>query len=159
MDGQVRTGRSTGTGRERWEVPVAARVVVVGGGYGGCAVARQLDDVADVVLVEPRDGFLHTVGALRAAVDPAWESRVFRPYDRLLDRGRVVRDWVRSVGAGVVLLSTTRSPTAASSSSRVRRSSRRRRTRSAGTGRSWRRRRRVCTSAPRCGSGATGPGR
>jgi NADH dehydrogenase FAD-containing subunit len=107
MDGQGWTGRSTATGRERWEVPVTARVVVVGGGYGGCAVARQLDDVADVVLVEPRDGFLHTVGALRAAVDPAWESRVFRPYDRLLDRGRVVRDWVRSVAPGVVLLSTT----------------------------------------------------
>ncbi|WP_225753529.1 FAD-dependent oxidoreductase [Actinotalea sp. Marseille-Q4924] len=86
---------------------MAARVVVVGGGYGGSAVARQLDDVADVVLVEPRDGFVHTVGALRAAADAAWEDRVFRPYDGLLKRGRVLQDWVRSVSPGVVLLSTT----------------------------------------------------
>lgn len=86
---------------------MAARVVVVGGGYGGCAVARQLDADLDVVLVEPRDGFVHTVGALRAAVDPAWEDRVFRPYDELMERGRVVHDWVRTVSPGVVLLSTT----------------------------------------------------
>ncbi|EYR62911.1 hypothetical protein N866_04435 [Actinotalea ferrariae CF5-4] len=86
---------------------MTARVVVVGGGYGGCAVAQALDDVADVVLVEPRDGFVHTVGALRAAVDPTWEDRVFRPYDTLLRRGHVLHDWVRSVSPGVVLLSTT----------------------------------------------------
>ena len=41
-------------------------VVVAGGGYGGIVVARALDDVADVVLVEPRDAFVHNVAALRA---------------------------------------------------------------------------------------------
>jgi NADH dehydrogenase FAD-containing subunit len=30
-------------------------VAVVGGGYGGASVAKALDDVADVVLIEPRD--------------------------------------------------------------------------------------------------------
>lgn len=69
-----------------------ATVTVVGGGYGGTAVAKKLDDVADVVLVEPRDAFFHNVAALRALVDPAWAGRIFLPYDRLLSRGRIVRD-------------------------------------------------------------------
>jgi NADH dehydrogenase FAD-containing subunit len=72
----------------------AGRVVVVGGGYGGARVAALLDEVADVVLVEPKDAFVHASAALRAAVDPVWEDRVFFGYDRLLERGRVVHQRV-----------------------------------------------------------------
>jgi NADH dehydrogenase FAD-containing subunit len=67
-------------------------VVVIGGGYGGYAAAQQLDEVADVTLVERRDAFVHNVAALRALVDPEWLSRIFLPYDRLLTNGRVVHD-------------------------------------------------------------------
>ncbi|MEV4625140.1 FAD-dependent oxidoreductase [Micromonospora sp. NPDC049523] len=79
-------------------------VVVVGGGYGGITVAKALDDVADVVLVEPRDTFVHTVAALRAAVDPDWADRIFLPYDRLLTRGRVRHDRAVRVSANAVEL-------------------------------------------------------
>ncbi|WP_326559189.1 FAD/NAD(P)-binding oxidoreductase [Micromonospora sp. NBC_01796] len=79
-------------------------VVVVGGGYGGITVAKALDDVADVVLVEPRDTFVHTVAGLRAAVDPDWADRIFLPYDRLLTRGRVHRDRAVRVSATAVEL-------------------------------------------------------
>src|ERR1700733_6601747 len=72
--------------------PGAPAVVVVGGGYAGVNVAKALDDVADVVLVEPKDAFQHNVAALRALADPAWVPRIFLPYDRLLARGRVVAD-------------------------------------------------------------------
>lgn len=67
-------------------------VAVVGGGYGGIAVAKALDEVSEVRLIEPRETFVHNVAALRAVVDPAWVERLFLPYDRLLSRGRVVRD-------------------------------------------------------------------
>src|SRR6195256_395040 len=67
-------------------------VVVVGGGYGGFAVAKALDETSDVVLVEPKDAFMHNIAALRALVDPSWLSRIFLPYSRLLPNGRVVRD-------------------------------------------------------------------
>lgn len=67
-------------------------VAVVGGGYGGTAVAKALDQTADVVLVEPREAFVHNVASLRALVDPSWLPRIFLPYDGLLERGRVVRD-------------------------------------------------------------------
>jgi apoptosis-inducing factor 2 len=67
-------------------------VVVVGGGYGGTAVAKALDETTDVVLVEPRDAFMHNIAALRALVDTSWLSKIFFPYSGLLSQGRVVQD-------------------------------------------------------------------
>jgi NADH dehydrogenase FAD-containing subunit len=88
---------------------MSATVVVVGGGYGGAAVAKALDDVADVILVEPRDCFVHNIAALRGLVDPQWVDRVFYPYDGLLSRGRWVRDRaVRVDSAGVTVASGDR---------------------------------------------------
>jgi NADH dehydrogenase FAD-containing subunit len=70
----------------------APTVVVVGGGYGGVRVAKALDETAQVILVEPRDAFMHNIAALRALVDPSWLSRIFFPYDKVLANGRVVHD-------------------------------------------------------------------
>src|SRR4051794_38099798 len=81
-------------------------VAVIGGGYAGVNVARALDDVADVVLVEPRDAFVHNIAALRAAVDPDFAPTIFLPYDRLLTRGRVVRDRAVEVEPGRVRLAS-----------------------------------------------------
>jgi NADH dehydrogenase FAD-containing subunit len=67
-------------------------VVVVGGGYGGIAVAKALDETSNVVLVEPKDAFMHNIAALRALVDPSWLPKIYFPYDGLLANGRVVRD-------------------------------------------------------------------
>ena len=71
-----------------------AKVVVVGGGYGGVTVAKGLDPIADVVLVEQRDQFVHHAAALRAAVDPVWENAIFLPYSYLLQRGKVIQGTV-----------------------------------------------------------------
>ncbi len=84
---------------------MSGRVVVVGGGYGGASVARQLDPDFDVTLIEPKDAFVHSSAALRAVVDPDWQERVFYPYDQLLTRGRVVRNWARRVSPGSVRVS------------------------------------------------------
>src|SRR5258705_3160760 len=67
-------------------------VAVLGGGYGGFKVAKALDDVADVTLVDPSDAFLHNVAALRALVEPEMVDQIFLPYNRLLHHGRFVRD-------------------------------------------------------------------
>jgi apoptosis-inducing factor 2 len=83
---------------------MSATVVVVGGGYGGAAAAKELDDVADVVLVEPRDAFVHNVAALRGLVDPKWTDRVFYPYGGLLSRGKWIQDRAVSVDATGVTL-------------------------------------------------------
>jgi NADH dehydrogenase FAD-containing subunit len=81
-------------------------VVVIGGGYGGINVAKSLDDVADVVLVEPKDAFVHNVAALRALADPSWLPKIFFPYAGLLSRGRVVRDRAVKVEPGRVALAS-----------------------------------------------------
>jgi NADH dehydrogenase FAD-containing subunit len=79
-------------------------VVVVGGGYGGIAVAKALDEVADVVLVDPKDCFEHNVAALRALVEESWSSRIHFSYDGLLKRGQVIRDRAVQIDSRRVVL-------------------------------------------------------
>jgi apoptosis-inducing factor 2 len=86
--------------------PAKPTVVVIGGGYGGISVAKALDDVADVVLVEPKDAFVHNVAALRALADPSWLPRIYLSYDKLLGHGRVVRDRAAKVDTGRVTLAS-----------------------------------------------------
>jgi NADH dehydrogenase FAD-containing subunit len=81
-------------------------VAVIGGGYGGAAAAKALDEHTDVVLIEPRDAFVHAAGSLRALVRPDWAGNIFFPYDRLLRRGRVVRERAASVDPGGVTLAS-----------------------------------------------------
>ena len=88
---------------------MSSTVAVIGGGYGGSAVAKALDPVADVVLIDPRDAFVHAAGSLRALVQPDWAGNIFFAFDTLLTRGTVVRDRVVAVDpAGVTLASGRR---------------------------------------------------
>ncbi|RRS00528.1 NAD(P)/FAD-dependent oxidoreductase [Glycomyces terrestris] len=85
-------------------------VAVVGGGYGGAAVAKALDEHADVVLIEPKDAFVHAAGALRALTRPEeWAEQIFFPYSGVLKRGSHVREYAAAVDArGVTLASGAR---------------------------------------------------
>ncbi|GAA3466322.1 NAD(P)/FAD-dependent oxidoreductase [Nonomuraea roseola] len=83
-------------------------VVIVGGGYGGSAVAKALDPEADVVLIDPRDAFINSAGSLRALTQPDWAANMFYPYDQWLRRGTVVRDRAVSVDSGGVTLASGR---------------------------------------------------
>ncbi len=82
-----------------------AKVVVVGGGYGGITVAGGLDDVADVTLVEQKDQFVHHAASLRATVDSVWGHTIFMPYTRLLTRGQVIHGTAMSVDGTTVHVS------------------------------------------------------
>jgi apoptosis-inducing factor 2 len=88
MEAQI---RMTGTSAAR------PSVVVLGGGYGGINVAKELDEVAEVSLVDPAEAFFHNIAALRALADPRWLDRVLLPYRQLLSSGRFVRDRAVSV--------------------------------------------------------------
>lgn len=74
-----------------------AQVAVIGGGYGGISVAKLLDAICDVVLIERKDQFIHHAAALRAAVNRKWEDAIFMPYDHLLARGKVHQGTVSMV--------------------------------------------------------------
>jgi apoptosis-inducing factor 2 len=80
------------------------RVIVIGGGYSGTAVAKALDKNFDVTLIEKRERFFHNPGALRAAVDARWLQKLFIPCDHLLNHGHVVRSKVVEATSEDVLL-------------------------------------------------------
>jgi NADH dehydrogenase FAD-containing subunit len=85
------------------------RVIIIGGGYAGTQLARALDSDADVALIEPREAFVHNVGAIRAVVDPALLDSLILPYDRLLKRGRIVRDRAVAIKGTTVELQSGKS--------------------------------------------------
>jgi apoptosis-inducing factor 2 len=81
-------------------------VVVIGGGFGGTAVAKALESVAEVVLIDPRDAFVNVAASLRALVRPDWAGNMFFPFDTVLTRGTVIRDRAVSVDPGGVTLAS-----------------------------------------------------
>lgn len=80
------------------------KVVIVGGGYSGTAVARLLDKEFDITLIEKQETFFHNLGALRAAVEASWLEKIFIPYDGLLKRGKVLHKLVTEVTPDKVIL-------------------------------------------------------
>src|SRR3954469_25148356 len=84
-------------------------VVIIGGGYGGTLVAKELDADANVILIDPREGFVNAAASLRALTRPDWAPNAFFPYGTLLERGRIIRDRAVSVDPqGVTLASGER---------------------------------------------------
>jgi NADH dehydrogenase FAD-containing subunit len=85
---------------------MSGTVAVVGGGYGGSAVAKALDAEADVVLIDPRDAFVNAAGSLRALTQPGWAPNMFFPFETMLTRAAVMRDRAVSVDPGGVTLAS-----------------------------------------------------
>ena len=84
--------------------PSQFRVAIVGGGYAGFTLARELDSHVDVILIEARDGFVMTPATPRVSVEPALLDKIVIPYDRLLKRGRVLKGRAVSIDQGGVVL-------------------------------------------------------
>ena len=84
-------------------VPSSAKVVVIGGGFGGATAARYVrllsDNRIDVVLIEPQPSFVScplsnlVLGGTRALAD------VTSPYDTLVSRSGV--QWVRDTASSI----------------------------------------------------------
>jgi NADH dehydrogenase FAD-containing subunit len=74
-------------------------VVIIGGGYAGVRLARDLDADADVTLIDLKEVFFHRIASLRASANAEWTHAPFIPYDSLLTNGRVVMN--KAVGIEV----------------------------------------------------------
>ncbi len=83
---------------------MAFKVAIIGGGYAGFELAKQLDPHVEVTLIEAREAFVHNVGAPRSVVQPGLIERIVFPYERLLKRGRVLRARAGAIDAGGVTL-------------------------------------------------------
>ncbi|WP_137992525.1 NAD(P)/FAD-dependent oxidoreductase [Streptomyces vilmorinianum] len=81
-------------------------VAIIGGGYGGSALAKALGPEADIVLIDPRDAFVNAAGSLRALTRPDWAGNMFFPFETLLTRGTLVRERAVSVDPGGVTLAS-----------------------------------------------------
>ncbi len=82
------------------------RIAIIGGGYIGAELAKSLDSLADVTLIEQNSHFVHAPAMVRAVVDPAILERALIPYDGLLKRGRVVQAVAHSISESEVTLAS-----------------------------------------------------
>lgn len=81
-----------------------AKLAIVGGGYIGADLAKSLDAVMDVTLIERASHFTHAPAMIRAMIDPKILDRALIPYDRLLTNGQVLQGEAVAVdGTGVTL--------------------------------------------------------
>ncbi|MDO6800645.1 NAD(P)/FAD-dependent oxidoreductase [Shimia thalassica] len=68
---------------------MSIRIAIIGGGYIGAELAQDLEEKAEITLIEQRTHFVHTPAMIRAVVDPSILDDALVPYDKLLQRGRV----------------------------------------------------------------------
>ncbi|MEM9432281.1 MAG: FAD-dependent oxidoreductase [Pseudomonadota bacterium] len=78
-------------------------LVIVGGGYVGAELAKGLEETFDVTLVEPRDAFVHAPAMLRALVDSSVRDQALIPYDKLLQKGRLVKAKATGIRSDAVI--------------------------------------------------------
>eukprot|EP01132_Coremiostelium_polycephalum_P004743 gene4743-5920_t len=79
-------------------------VVVVGGGYGGAQVAKILDSKFNVILIERKKTFFHSVAGVRLGVEPEKITDCYIPYDKLLKNGKVLIENVKTITKEYVIL-------------------------------------------------------
>ncbi|WP_153768631.1 FAD-dependent oxidoreductase [Labrenzia sp. CE80] len=85
---------------------MSQRIAIIGGGYVGVELARSLDNIAEVTLIEKNSHFVHAPAMVRAVVDPSILERALIPYDGLLKRGRVVQAVAQSISETEVTLAS-----------------------------------------------------
>lgn len=70
---------------------MAKKITIIGGGYAGIMLAKQLEAHADISLIEPRDKWVHNVAMIRALARPELLDEIVMPYDGLLQKGKLCR--------------------------------------------------------------------
>lgn len=67
------------------------RLVIVGGGFAGAAIAKQLEQEFDVTLIDTKDYFEFTPGILRTLVEPGHAKKIQVLHESYLTRARVIQ--------------------------------------------------------------------
>jgi NADH dehydrogenase FAD-containing subunit len=76
-------------------------IVIIGGGYAGLAAAQKLSSKLSksyqILLIERKSHFYHSIGGLRAVVEEGFEKKVVIPYDHIFDKngeGKIIHGTV-----------------------------------------------------------------
>lgn len=80
------------------------KVVIIGGGYAGTDLAKSLDGVASVTLIDPKDSFVHVPAAIRSLVEPQLLDDLIIPYGNFLKNGRIVKGMAEKIETDHVVL-------------------------------------------------------
>ncbi len=90
--------------------PNAKKVVIIGGGFAGAYVARELekDRALAVTLIDTKDYFEFTPGILRAIVEPLHLKKVQRLHQHYLKKTRILNGEVTEVTAHDVFVNNQR---------------------------------------------------
>lgn len=80
------------------------KLIIIGGGYVGFELAKKMDTIIDVTLVEPRQKFVHAPAMIRGIVDKDVRNDAIFDYKNLLNNGRVVQQKVTHILKNGVML-------------------------------------------------------
>ena len=85
-----------------------SRVVIIGGGFAGCKVAKLLaaDASMRVTLIDPKEFFEIVIAHPRALVLPEWGQRSILPYSSFLAGVHCVKGQAASIDAKKVVTDT-----------------------------------------------------
>jgi apoptosis-inducing factor 2 len=73
------------------------KVLILGGGYAGIMIAKELDKIVHVTLVSENDHFLHNVAMVRGITDANFAKTLSFPYKSLLKNGTFLQGRITKV--------------------------------------------------------------
>ena len=80
------------------------KVIIIGGGFAGSAIAKKLENYFDVTLIDSKDYFEFTPGILRTIVEPEHIKKVQMLHTHYLKRAKVIVGCVSEVSEKAVFV-------------------------------------------------------
>jgi apoptosis-inducing factor 2 len=78
------------------------KLVVIGGGFAGSGIAKRLEKIFDVTLIDTKDYFEFTPGILRTIVDPEHIKSIQVLHARYLKRSKIIIGEVKEVSKNFI---------------------------------------------------------
>lgn len=66
-------------------------MVIIGAGFAGLTVAQKIEHEFNVLVLEARDAFYFSVGAMRASCDREFTPKILIPYTNALKYGKIAK--------------------------------------------------------------------
>lgn len=80
------------------------KVIIIGGGFSGAHIARELEKDFDVILIDSKDYFEFTPGILRTIVEPEHIKKIQILHTHYLKRAKVIVGCVKTISESYVVL-------------------------------------------------------